>query len=285
MGPSGSGKTTLLAMIGGLLRPTAGRIAIEGRQGHVAYPHLAANPVRALGPLLAALLDEPLDGGNAHFDRSNLEVTTVDTGNGADNVIPGTVRASFNVRFNDFWTPDTLAAEIRRRIGHVQVPGVSVSVEFKPTNATAFVTDTGLVAGTPAYLSPEQLRGEPADPRADVYAFGITGFVLLTGRLPFPGPTLSDYVAQHTAQSPPSLRGLGPPALVELLEQCLAKSASQRPADGRALAALCHRLPSEAPPKPRGKSGRVALAVALSGTRSSASARHISTTPSSVDRR
>ncbi len=131
-------------------------------------------------------------------------------------------------------------------------------------DATAFVTDTGLVAGTPAYLSPEQLRGEPADPRADVYAFGITGFVLLTGRLPFPGPTLSDYVAQHTAQSPPSLRGLGPPALVELLEQCLAKSASQRPADGRALAALCRGLPSEAPPKPRGKSGRVAVAAALS---------------------
>jgi succinyl-diaminopimelate desuccinylase len=125
----------------------SGRIAIEGKQGHVAYPHLAANPVRALAPLLAALLDEPLDGGNAHFDRSNLEVTTVDTGNPADNVIPGTVRAAFNVRFNDFWTPETLAAEIRRRISHVQLPGVSVSVEFKPSNATAFVTEPGPFVG------------------------------------------------------------------------------------------------------------------------------------------
>ena len=58
-----------------------GRLAIHGRQGHVAYPQIAENPIRALAPVLAALLDPPLDQGNADFEPSNLEVTSVDVGN------------------------------------------------------------------------------------------------------------------------------------------------------------------------------------------------------------
>ncbi len=88
-----------------------GEIVVEGRQGHVAYPHLADNPIPRLMLLLAALKAEPLDAGTAHFDPSNLEVVTVDTGNPSANVIPAEARARFNIRFNDVWSPETLQAE------------------------------------------------------------------------------------------------------------------------------------------------------------------------------
>ncbi|MGI3900005.1 MAG: succinyl-diaminopimelate desuccinylase [Janthinobacterium lividum] len=118
-----------------------GEMVIEGRQGHVAYPHLADNPIPRLMRVLAALKVEPLDAGTAHFDPSNLEVVTVDTGNPSANVIPANCRARFNIRFNDTWTPDTLAAEIRRRVEAAEV-GVH-RLEFLPCNALAFVTEPG----------------------------------------------------------------------------------------------------------------------------------------------
>jgi succinyl-diaminopimelate desuccinylase len=85
-------------------------------QGHVAYPHLANNPVRGIVPLLAALLNQPLDAGSERFPASNLEVTSVDVGNAATNVIPARATAAFNVRFNDLWSVETLQAEIHNRL-------------------------------------------------------------------------------------------------------------------------------------------------------------------------
>jgi succinyl-diaminopimelate desuccinylase len=117
-----------------------GRLAIHGRQGHVAYPQIAQNPIRALAPLLTALLSPPLDQGNADFEPSNLEVTSVDVGNPAANVIPGEVRLAFNVRFNDLWTPESLQAEIARRVA---AAGADVTLSFEPTNAVAFLTRPG----------------------------------------------------------------------------------------------------------------------------------------------
>ena len=93
-----------------------GRLVLSGTQGHVAYPHLADNPIRALAPILDALQGPPLDDGAADFQPSNLEIVTVDVGNPATNVIPGEVRLVFNIRFNDLWTPQTLSAEIARRV-------------------------------------------------------------------------------------------------------------------------------------------------------------------------
>ncbi len=86
-----------------------GRVAISGRQGHAAYPHIADNPIPALAPILTALISPPLDSGNADFEPTNLEVVSVDVGNPAFNVIPGEVRLKFNVRFNDLWTLDSLS--------------------------------------------------------------------------------------------------------------------------------------------------------------------------------
>jgi serine/threonine-protein kinase len=102
----------------------------------------------------------------------------------------------------------------------------------------SFVSSSGMVAATPAYAAPEQLRGLPADPRTDVYGFGITAFYMLTGTLPFNGPEVHDFVTQHTEKKPPALRGEVPDELAELVERCLEKEPSRRPADGAALVSM-----------------------------------------------
>ncbi|MGA8445203.1 MAG: M20/M25/M40 family metallo-hydrolase, partial [Roseiarcus sp.] len=109
---------------------------------HVAYPQIAENPIRALAPVLTALLAPPLDQGDADFEPSNLEVTSVDVGNPAANVIPGGVRLVFNVRFNDLWTPESLKAEIARRVA-AAAGGARTTLAFEPTNAVAFLTKPG----------------------------------------------------------------------------------------------------------------------------------------------
>ena len=119
-----------------------GRITIRGRQGHAAYPQIADNPIRALAPVLTALFSPPLDKGNADFEPTNLEVVSVDVGNPAFNVIPGEVRLKFNVRFNDLWTPETLAAEIERRVAAAD-DGARATLTFESTNAVAFLTKPG----------------------------------------------------------------------------------------------------------------------------------------------
>src|SRR5580704_5963160 len=78
-----------------------GRLTVAGVQGHVAYPHLADNAAHRLVALLAALTAQPLDDGTEHFQKSGLKITTIDIGNPTTNVIPGTARATFNIRFSD----------------------------------------------------------------------------------------------------------------------------------------------------------------------------------------
>ncbi|GJE83356.1 succinyl-diaminopimelate desuccinylase [Methylorubrum thiocyanatum] len=117
-----------------------GRITVHGRQGHVAYPHRAENPIPGLLRLASALIAEPLDGGTAHFDASNLEFTTIDVGNPATNVIPASAKAVFNVRFNDDWTAETLGAEIRKRLEAAAGNAVRFSLDLQPSNSPAFLT-------------------------------------------------------------------------------------------------------------------------------------------------
>ncbi|PYE87578.1 succinyl-diaminopimelate desuccinylase [Phyllobacterium leguminum] len=94
----------------------SGTLTVRGVQGHAAYPHLAENPIRGLVTLIEALLDPALDTGTEDFQPSNLEVTTIDVGNAATNVIPAKATASFNIRFNDSWTEETIMAEIHNRL-------------------------------------------------------------------------------------------------------------------------------------------------------------------------
>lgn len=119
-----------------------GRITVTGKQGHVGYPHLALNPIESMVRLLAALKAKPIDAGTEFFDATNLEVTTVDVANPSHNVVPATARAVFNIRFNDVWTPETLADEIRRRLASAGA-AAPYEVTFDPTNAVAFLTKPG----------------------------------------------------------------------------------------------------------------------------------------------
>jgi succinyl-diaminopimelate desuccinylase len=114
-----------------------GTLIVAGRQGHAAYPERADNPIPKLIRLLDALNAAPLDKGTPQFDATNLEIVSVDVGNPAFNVIPAQARARVNVRFNDLWTPETLAAELRRRLDTV---GMKFTLEFEPCNAPAFLT-------------------------------------------------------------------------------------------------------------------------------------------------
>jgi succinyl-diaminopimelate desuccinylase len=116
-------------------------LVVHGKQGHVAYPHLADNPIRGMMRLVDALTREPLDKGTHHFDASNIEITTVDVGNPTANLIPAEARATFNVRFNDRWTPHNLETELRRRLQDAAGNAVCYSVSFEPTNAIAFITE------------------------------------------------------------------------------------------------------------------------------------------------
>ncbi|MRG54166.1 succinyl-diaminopimelate desuccinylase [Phyllobacterium sp. SYP-B3895] len=94
----------------------SGTITVNGVQGHAAYPHLADNPVRGLVTLLDSLLYPALDKGTKDFQATNLEVTTMDVGNPAVNVIPAKATATFNIRYNDSWTDESLMAEIHNRL-------------------------------------------------------------------------------------------------------------------------------------------------------------------------
>jgi succinyl-diaminopimelate desuccinylase len=124
-----------------------GKLVIHGRQGHVAYPYFADNPIPGMLRLLEGLMREPLDKGTPHFDASNLEVTTVDVGNPTANVIPAEARATFNVRFNDRWTPQSLEAELRNRLHQAAGNEVQYTLTFEPTNALAFLTEPDSFVG------------------------------------------------------------------------------------------------------------------------------------------
>jgi succinyl-diaminopimelate desuccinylase len=91
-------------------------LTVQGTQGHTAYPHLADNAAHRLVRMLEALTSSILDDGSAHFQASTLQISTIDIGNPVTNVIPGTARATFNVRYNDRWTSQTLDRWLRDKL-------------------------------------------------------------------------------------------------------------------------------------------------------------------------
>ena len=121
----------------------SGTLIVDGVQGHVAYPHRAQNPVPDIAALIVALSGEPLDAGNAQFQASNFEFTSVDVGNTASNVIPAQARAKFNIRFNDEHTQDSLRALIETRLANACGNRIKAHVDWQPSNAGSFVTKPG----------------------------------------------------------------------------------------------------------------------------------------------
>ena len=118
-------------------------ITVHGKQGHVAYPARAANPAPVLVRLLAQLDAWVLDEGYEAFQPSNLEITTIDIGNGATNVIPAEARARLNIRFNPAQSGDGLIAELNRLAGLAQAhSGLQITLEHL-CSGEAFLTPHG----------------------------------------------------------------------------------------------------------------------------------------------
>ncbi|NKB51545.1 MAG: succinyl-diaminopimelate desuccinylase [Rhizobiaceae bacterium] len=131
----------------------SGTVHVAGIQGHAAYPHLADNPSRGIIALTQALMAEPYDDGTDDFQPTNLEVTSIDIGNPAFNVIPNKASARFNIRFNDTWTADSIKQEMERRldrasndstlrgdVGDTPRPPVDYSVTYTERPSHVFLT-------------------------------------------------------------------------------------------------------------------------------------------------
>lgn len=115
-------------------------LTVTGRQGHVAYPDRARNPIPALLKKLLTLSETPLDEGYEAFQPSSLVVTDIHVGNAASNVIPASATARFNVRFNPRWTGATLDAWLRAQIGAIAA-AAGVAYELKTVcSGEAFLT-------------------------------------------------------------------------------------------------------------------------------------------------
>jgi len=121
----------------------SGTLVVTGVQGHVAYPHRAANPIPDIATLITALSSDPLDQGTDHFQPSNLEFTSVDVGNKASNVIPAQARARFNIRYNDCHTQASLRALIEQRVVAASGNRIKAHIVWEPSNADVFLTKPG----------------------------------------------------------------------------------------------------------------------------------------------
>lgn len=161
-----------------------GKLTVTGVQGHTAYPHLADNPMPRLVKMLDAIASFELDKGTDHFQPSNLQLTTIDTGNPASNVIPASASAGFNIRFNDLHTGESLTSWL-----HEQCDAVGGQYELDiRVSGEAFLTPPGdfsaLIAKSVEQatgLSPElSTSGGTSDARfikdfCPVAEFGLVG--------------------------------------------------------------------------------------------------------------
>jgi succinyl-diaminopimelate desuccinylase len=119
----------------------SGRLTVHGVQGHVAYPQLALNPVHMLAPALAELTQHVWDRGNQHFEPTTFQISNLNAGTGAPNVIPGELKARFNLRYNTEQTQEKLRRTVE---GILDRHGVKHSIEW-------------YVSGEPFYTPPGKL--------------------------------------------------------------------------------------------------------------------------------
>lgn len=127
-----------------------GRLRIHGKQGHVAYPHLAKNPFHAGVEALAALCAEEWDQGNEHFPPTSFQIANLNMGTGADNVIPGHLDAQFNLRFSTELNPEVVDARVRKIL---EAGGLDFDLSWK-VSGHPFITPVGaLVEATRASIA------------------------------------------------------------------------------------------------------------------------------------
>ena len=121
----------------------SGKLTVTGKQGHVAYPQLADNPIRYLVRIMADLMSETLDYGTDLFDPSNVEFTSVDVGNRITNIIPAQASAQFNIRFNDRHTLASLQSWLETRCAQAAGNDATWQFDYAAGNSEAFFTPPG----------------------------------------------------------------------------------------------------------------------------------------------
>ncbi len=124
-----------------------GHLTVTGTEGHVAYPHLADNPLPHMAAMVTALDNLVLDEGTEHFQPSNLEFTTIDVGNRATNVIPKSAQATFNIRFNTHHTLDSLDRTVRNLLDSVAADRNCRYELVSQKNSSPFLTPEGHFSG------------------------------------------------------------------------------------------------------------------------------------------
>lgn len=152
------GEPTSVKLVGDVIKigrrgSLSGSITVKGRQGHVAFPERAANPLPLVSKLIQALTQTTLDQGTENFQPSHLELTSIDTGNCAVNVIPEQAIIRFNIRYNDLWTKETLMTEIEKRLALVQSKNNSnqypyYQLEWIPSLGDVFLTKNDKLVAT-----------------------------------------------------------------------------------------------------------------------------------------
>lgn len=136
-------------------------ITVTGKQGHVAYPHKALNPMPAMAALADRLSRHSLDAGTAHFDPSSLQITAIETGNAASNVIPARSEMRLNIRFNDLHSGAALDAWLQRECAEVAAEyGVQIACETR-ISGEAFLTEPGAFSDLIAAAVTQQTGLQP----------------------------------------------------------------------------------------------------------------------------
>jgi len=116
-----------------------GKLKIIGKQGHVAYPHLADNPIHNIAPALTELVNETWDNGNEYFPATSFQVSNIRAGTGAENVIPGTVDIDFNFRFSTSVTEAELRQRTEKILGR---HGLNYQLDWR-LSGNPFLTEVG----------------------------------------------------------------------------------------------------------------------------------------------
>jgi succinyl-diaminopimelate desuccinylase len=135
----------------------SGRLTVHGVQGHIAYPQFADNPVHAVAPALAELAARTWDHGNEHFQPTTFQVSNISAGTGAPNVIPGELKARFNVRFSTEQTVDSLKTVIEELLHRHRV---KYSLEWF-ISGYPFLTVPGELSQAASRAVQEQLQITP----------------------------------------------------------------------------------------------------------------------------
>ena len=133
------------------------RMTVFGMQGHVAYPHLADNPVHRLSPFLTELLAIHWDGGDQNFPPTSLQVSNIHAGTGAVNVIPGTVTLDFNLRYNVLHSAEIIQTRVSKM---AEAFGLNCAFEWNPS-AKPFVTRNAPLINAVAGAIIKEIRTNP----------------------------------------------------------------------------------------------------------------------------